>query len=173
VATFRSKNKPLRTFKAAKRVVPAGVHTVKVDRLATDGRGVARSAGKTIFVGGALAEELVDVRYTATHKNYDEAICVVVKEPSINRVEALCAHYQDCGGCNLQHLAYDEQLQLKQTSLQQQLNYLLVASEHDAINLSEAIVGQAYQYRHRARLAVDNNKKALSSGSNKTLVIKS
>ncbi len=164
MATFRSKNKPLRTFKAAKRTVPTGNHRVTIDRLATDGRGVARPAGKTVFVVGALPGEVVDVRYSAVHKNYDEAVCVMVKDASANRVTAQCAHYQNCGGCNLQHLSYDEQLLVKQDGLQQQLNHLLIDDKHGPLILSEAVVGQAYQYRHRARLTVTANKKNFKIG---------
>ena len=83
--------------------------TVSINDLSHDGRGVARwpdgSAGKTVFVAGALPGERVTARQTARSRHFDEAETVEVLQASPDRVAPRCAHFGVCGGCALQHLA--------------------------------------------------------------------
>jgi 23S rRNA (uracil1939-C5)-methyltransferase len=119
--------------------------------LAHDGRGVARIDGKTVFVADALPGESVELRRVARHRNYDEAELerVIVASPS--RVTPLCRHFGTCGGCSLQHLAPDAQLEFKQRQL---LENLARIGEVAPQRVLEPLAGPIWHYRRRARLGV-------------------
>ncbi len=116
-----------------------------------DGRGVAHNKGKTLFVEGALTGEQVSARVHSSRSRYDEAFCHKVLEPSPHRVDPLCPHYRLCGGCQLQHLDPDAQIELRQQLVLEQLQRL-GGIRPDAI--SAALNGSPWHYRRRARLAV-------------------
>lgn len=78
-----------------------------------EGEGVSRVNGFTLFVHGALPGEKVKVRVTGLKKQYGFAELLEVVEPSPDRIQAPCPVYEECGGCQLQHLDYAAQLRLK------------------------------------------------------------
>ena len=116
-----------------------------------DGGGVARLEGKAVFIEGALPGERVRFRYVHRHKRYDSGGLVEVLEPSPNRVTPPCPHYGTCGGCDLQHLRPEIQLQAKQQILAEQLERLGKVKPESWL---EPITGPALGYRRRARLGV-------------------
>ncbi len=122
-----------------------------VESLAHDGRGVARLAGKTVFVDGALPGERVMLRRTRSHRRYDEAVTVEVLEAAPGRVEPRCAHFGTCGGCSLQHLDAALQLDAKQQHVAEQLARL---GRVEPDRWLAPLTGPAWHYRRRARLGV-------------------
>ncbi len=124
---------------------------VNIERLAHDGRGVARGAdGKTLFVDGALPGERVEVAVHRTRKRFDEAHVRALLEPAAERVAPPCAYYGQCGGCDLQHLAVAAQREHKREVLVELL-------QREGIELTEppeVLVGEPLGYRRRARLGV-------------------
>ena len=89
-----------------------------------DGRGVARIDGKAVFIEGALPGETVRFRYRERRKRYDTGEVAEILEPSPDRVTPPCPHYGTCGGCDLQHLRPEAQLQAKQEIVAAQLEHL-------------------------------------------------
>lgn len=118
--------------------------SLRVERLGDDGRGIARHGDKVVFVADALPGEEIRAKRVRRHKRFDEARCVERLNRSADRVEPSCIHYQDCGGCQLQHLDYPAQLGHKQ----QRLAGLLGGGQEP-----ELISGSPLGYRHRARLS--------------------
>ncbi|MEW9701934.1 23S rRNA (uracil(1939)-C(5))-methyltransferase RlmD [Paenibacillus sp. SI8] len=78
-----------------------------------DGEGVGRVNGFTLFVGGALPGERALVRVEHLKKQYGYAELLQVLEASPDRVDPDCGIYEQCGGCQLQHLGYEAQLRVK------------------------------------------------------------
>lgn len=78
-----------------------------------DGEGVGRVEGYTLFVSGALPGEQVEVKVLKTKKQYGYAKLQKVLKPSSDRVSPPCEIYDQCGGCQLQHLSYEAQLDWK------------------------------------------------------------
>jgi 23S rRNA (uracil1939-C5)-methyltransferase len=119
--------------------------------LAHDGRGVARDAGKAVFIDGALPGEHVRYRIFKRRRQLDEAGLVEILSPSPDRVVPRCAHFGICGGCSLQHLSAPAQLQAKQRQLLDNLERIgRVIPERVLAPLR----GPAWAYRRRARLGV-------------------
>jgi len=122
-----------------------------VESLSYDGRGVARIDGKTVFIEGVLPGERVRFRYFNKYKNYDSGGLVDILEPSPDRVTPPCPHYGVCGGCDLQHLRPEVQIQAKQRIVAEQLAHL---GKVEPQNWLAPITGPALGYRRRARLGV-------------------
>lgn len=84
-----------------------------VEKLVFGGKGLIRHEGLVIFVADVLPQEEVVVEIITTKKSYAEARLVEVITPSPDRVKAPCPYFGTCGGCQLQHVAYPEQLKAK------------------------------------------------------------
>ncbi len=102
---------------------------LKIDKLGMNGEGVARplrdidemggneninkELQKVTFVDFALPEEMVEVEIIQEKSKFCNARLKHVVESSADRVVAPCPYFTRCGGCNLQHLKYDKQLEFK------------------------------------------------------------
>lgn len=136
--------------------VPKSLPELFIERQGHDGRGIAHNKGKTIFVEGALAGETVSARITKSHRRFDDAICQSILTPSPDRIEPSCEYYDRCGGCGLQHLSIMRQRDVKRDALVDQLERLGRLSD---ISLQEALTGDEWGYRRKARLGVKWNRK--------------
>ena len=79
---------------------------LKIKRLGINGEGIGYFKRLIIFVPYALPKEEVLVKITKATPRYAEGELIKVKKPSKDRVVAPCPVYYECGGCQLQHLAY-------------------------------------------------------------------
>ncbi len=86
---------------------------VEIQSLTNLGSGVARVDGWVVFVPFSLPGETVRARVFRNDKNCSHADLVEVLKPSPDRVEPGCPLFGDCGGCQYQHLSYDQQLAWK------------------------------------------------------------
>lgn len=123
-----------------------------IEGLSHEGRGIARQDGKTLFVAGALPGEHVEARITKSHRRYDEAECLKVMTSSPDRAQPVCEHYGVCGGCDLQHLTHERQIEEKQKIVLDQLERLgKIQPEH----IESPLRSTATQYRRSARLGIN------------------
>jgi 23S rRNA (uracil1939-C5)-methyltransferase len=107
---------------SSKPTVNTGARLVlNITDLNHDGKGVGKHEGFTCFVTGALPQEKVEVSITRVRKSYAEAELLAIIDPSPARVQPPCPYYNSCGGCSLQHFAYDEQLKWKQQRVYESL----------------------------------------------------
>jgi 23S rRNA (uracil1939-C5)-methyltransferase len=129
----------------------AAPQEAQVIDLAQDGRGVAKAAGKTVFIDGALPGESVRFTVYKRRRQFDEAGLDEILSASPQRIEPGCRHFGVCGGCSLQHLEPGAQLRAKQTQL-------LDAFEHIGgvvpDRVLEPLQGAPWAYRRRARLGI-------------------
>lgn len=119
--------------------------------LTHDGQGVADIDGEKIFISGALPGELVRVSLRRRKRRFREAQLVDVLRPSDSRVEPPCSYFHRCGGCAVQYLDYDAQVEFKQSTVRQAL--VRIGGIEPARWL-EPITGPEWHYRRRARLGV-------------------
>jgi 23S rRNA (uracil1939-C5)-methyltransferase len=110
--------------------------------------GYVMGRGKgVVFIKGALPGETVEVEVTEKKRDYSVAIAREVVEPSPFRVEPPCPYFGVCGGCQLQHLAYPEQVAMKGLVLSDALKR--IGGIETA--LPEPLSGEQFGYRHRAQ----------------------
>jgi 23S rRNA (uracil1939-C5)-methyltransferase len=119
-----------------------------VTGLTHEGEGIVRE-GKTAFVGGALPGELIRYRRVRTHRGHDEGQLLEVIAPSADRVTPRCAHFGTCGGCALQHLSGERQIELKEQQLRDALERVAKVRPQAWL---PPLRGPQWGYRRRARL---------------------
>lgn len=85
-----------------------------VEDYASEGRSLGRWEGKVVFVERTVPGDVVDVFLYKNKKDWAEGYPLVFHELSAKRVKPFCAHFGDCGGCQWQMVAYEEQLKFKQ-----------------------------------------------------------
>ena len=95
---------------------------IDITGLGSSGEGVGKYEGFTVFVPGALPQEKVKGKITLVKKSYSTAKLVGIIEPSVERVQPACPIYKQCGGCQLQHLSYSGQLEVKREQVQAALS---------------------------------------------------
>lgn len=135
-----------------------------VDRMSHDGRGIAQWNGKTLFVEGALTGERISARLVRDHARYAEARLDKLIDAAPERVEPACAHYAECGGCQLQHFDSEQQVVFKQAAVLQQLElWGGVKPKHVLAPIRSA----TQAYRRRARLGVDYTEGEVTLGFRK------
>lgn len=126
-------------------------HIATIEKFSHDGRGIARIEGKTTFIDGALPGEKVSFKYTKIKKDFDEGKTLAVLSKSGQRAEPRCAHYQYCGGCSLQHLDENLQIQEKQNLL---IDLLQRIAHIQPKTILPPLNSQSWNYRNKARLSV-------------------
>lgn len=108
---------------SAGKVAAGRVYEMQVQDLGSEGEGVGRIGGLAVFVPGALPGETVLVRVIERRPRYARGEIVEIVAPSgeCERVIPLCSYYDECGGCQLQHLSYPDQLRYKRNVVVQAL----------------------------------------------------
>jgi len=128
---------------------------VTTERLAYGGDAIAHHEGLTVFVPLAAAGERLRVRVIERKKNYARAVIEAILEPSPERRAPLCAHFGDCGGCQLQHLNYDAQLAAKAAFIRDALTRIgKIDWPHEIPLLHAAEVG----YRARTQVKLERGR---------------
>jgi 23S rRNA (uracil1939-C5)-methyltransferase len=89
------------------------VINLRLESIAHGGEALGRFEGKPVFVKGGAPQESVDVRITEDRKTWARAELLEIIEASPVRIKSACAYYGKCGGCNLQHIDYNAQLEAK------------------------------------------------------------
>ncbi len=92
-----------------------------IKRLGINGEGVGYFKRQVVFVPGALPGEEVVAEVTKVLPKYSEARIKKIRKPSEHRVTPVCPVYEECGGCQLQHLHYTQQLKEKRDIVIQSL----------------------------------------------------
>lgn len=138
-----------------RKKIPTNAVTVRIEssnNMSHDGRAVVRINDKTTFIHGALPGELIEFQYTSQKKRHDEGRILRVIEASDVRVEPGCRHFEICGGCSLQHIHPDYQIQIKQKALLDALQHIGKLAAEDIL---PPLVNQSpWGYRRKARLGV-------------------
>jgi len=122
--------------------------TLDVESLAYGGKGVARRNGYVVFVAGALPGDRVTAEVTRAKRAYAEASTREVVRPSPDRVPSRCDHGgEPCPGAPWQALAYEEQLQQKQSQVKDALVRLGGLEGFDLEPIEPAI--EQWRYRNK------------------------
>lgn len=125
--------------------------------VAAEGNGLGHAAdGRVVFVPLTAPGDVVDVQLVRKRKAFYEGIAVCFHELSRLRVEPVCSHFGECGGCKWQHLSYAEQLRAKQ----QQVVDSLKRIGHLNLPEAEPIIGAERQtgYRNKIEFTFSNRR---------------
>ena len=129
-----------------KSMIIGEIFTAPVERLASGGAGVLHYQGQTIFMDHAAPGDTVVGRVRENHGNWARAELVEITEASPSRVAPACPAYGRCGGCSLQHLAYEAQAREKSAILRENLARIGGITDPPEI---AAHSSPAFEYRNR------------------------
>ena len=133
---------------------------VEIEDIGNDGEGIGKADGFTLFVKDAVVGDIVEARIVKIMKNYAYARLEKVIKPSPFRVEAKCAYHRQCGGCQLQALSYEKQLEFKEKKIRDSL-IRIGGFEPEYVDAHmEPIVGmeEPFRYRNKAQYPVGTDK---------------
>ncbi|MEW6246595.1 MAG: 23S rRNA (uracil(1939)-C(5))-methyltransferase RlmD [Nitrospirota bacterium] len=136
--------------------------TVTIEKLVQGGKGLARHDGQVLFVRGAIPAETVAVIGKASKKGYQEAAIRDIVQASPDRVVPPCPVYETCGGCQLQHIRYEAQLELKREVLGETLARVGKLKVDDIAPVIPS--PSAYGYRSSVRFTVFRQRSGFALG---------
>ncbi len=131
------------------------VHTLEVTGYSSDGLGVARLEGQVVFVAGALAGERCRVKLLKVNKKAAWGKAEEILAPSPARRAPDCPYFGRCGGCQLRHMSYEEELRFKRDKVDG------VLARVGGLSLrTEEILGAAdpLRYRNKVQFPVAPNR---------------
>lgn len=89
------------------------VYQGKVLSISSDGQGIIRQNNFVVFVPFTAPEDIILYRILLRKKNFAQGELLEILEPSPKRIQPFCRYYGTCGGCQLQHITYEAQLESK------------------------------------------------------------
>lgn len=127
-------------------------YTVKIEALSSEGSGIARVDGYTLFVPQTVVGDEVRILVLKTKSSYGYAKVLEIISPAKNRIEPVCRHFSKCGGCQLMCLSYEEQLNFKKQTVRDALLRL------GGIDANPDIIGMDEPYRYRNKMVFPIDK---------------
>ena len=94
---------------------------IRIETMGSTGEGIGKIDGYPLFVKDALPGDLAEVRLTKVKKTYAYARLERLVSPSPDRTEARCPLHRRCGGCQIQALSYEKQLEYKEQKVREDL----------------------------------------------------
>lgn len=133
---------------------------LKITDMGVDGEGIGKYDGMTFFVKNALIGDEILARVLKLKKNYGYARVEEILTPSPYRVEPKCPIHRQCGGCQIQALSYEKQLEFKGEKVRNNLLRIGGFSEEELDQVMEPTVGmeEPYRYRNKAQFPVGKDK---------------
>lgn len=122
-------------------------YTVEIIDMSSEGHGIAKIDGYTIFIPQTVVGDVVNALIVKVKTSFGYGKAVEVVSPSQYRTEPICETFSKCGGCQLMHMDYNAQLNWKQSVVQNNLERISGFTDLDI----EPIVGmdKPYEYRNK------------------------
>ena len=121
------------------------------------GKTVAKAPdGRVIFLSNTVPGDVVDIRTGKKKKAYFEGTAIKFHEYSDKRVEPVCEHFEHCGGCKWQNMAYEHQLAYKEKEV---INNLIRIGHLELPEITP-ILGckKSYFYRNKMEFSFSNSR---------------
>ena len=130
--------------------------TVKIEDMGHDGEGIGKAEGYTLFIKDTVIGDVVEAKIMKMKKNYGYARLVRVLAASKDRTEPKCSVARACGGCQLQFLTYEKQLEFKKNKVVGNLERIGGFSDISV----EKVMGMEnpWRYRNKAQFPVGKDK---------------
>lgn len=122
------------------------------------------STGKTVFVPYGCPGDMVDIELVNDGPKFARGEIVDIVKPSDSRVDAPCPYFTICGGCDLQHVSYEIQLQSKQQSIFENLTRIGKMDKVKNAFDKTLFTKHEYGYRNKVEFAVRKADKGFELG---------
>jgi len=127
---------------------------IKIEKLDNQGRGISYVNEVITFIPNTLPEEIADIRIVKRSKKVNEGQVITLIKKSPKRVEPKCKYYNICGGCDLMHINYEEELLYKENKVKEVLSRF---GNIDSSIIKKIIPNDEYNYRNKALFQVKKN----------------
>ena len=147
-----------KAIKQAAQTIPVckgRTYELQIDRLGTSGEGVGRYDNFTVFVPNALPGETVSVIIEEVKNSYARGRIKQILHESVDRVAPLCELYEECGGCQLQHLSYEAQLRAKRAQVVDALTHIGKLPQIPVMETLRA--EEPWNYRNKMQFPIGRN----------------
>ena len=137
---------------------------VTIKRIGINGEGIGYYKKQAVFIPGTLVGEEVVATCTRVAGGYAEAELVRVKKKSRHRCQPACEVYGQCGGCQLQHMTYPEQLRIKRDAIWQAVERYTNLDPEELDIRPTMGMDNPYNYRNRAQMPVGYDEDGVMVG---------
>lgn len=129
----------------------------EISHLDSLGQGVAKKDGEVYFIKKTLPQEQGTASFLAKSKgvHFYKLEELTIKSPL--RQNALCPHFLECGGCDYQHISYEEEIKNKKEQLARL--FQKISRKNDTIFVHSA--PRRFNYRNRIQLHYNKKEKRL------------
>lgn len=136
---------------------------VTIKRLGINGEGVGYYRRKAVFIEGALPAEVIKAKVTRAESKFIGAEIVQIEKRSPHRIDAPCPVFGICGGCQIQHLSYEGQLQGKEEIVREAFSRFAGIQD---LKKMKPILGMEHpwDYRNKAQLQLGMQKEQIIAG---------
>ncbi|MEK6645469.1 MAG: 23S rRNA (uracil(1939)-C(5))-methyltransferase RlmD [Candidatus Firestonebacteria bacterium] len=108
--------------------------------------------GFVVFVPFTVPGDIVDAEITNLAKNFARAKILAIVKPSSNRIDSVCKHFGECGGCHWQNIKYEYQLKYKEDIVRNTLKR--IGKLDDVLVQPTIAIGKEFEYRNKIQIQV-------------------
>ena len=140
--------------------------TKKIDEMNLLGNGITKLDGCVVFCLGAVDGDTVTAAITQEKKNFKIASVISIDEPSPHRCGSDCPNFPDCGGCDLRHITYEHELEVKKAGVEAALR----KAGQGEIKVTEILSAAPESYRNKAVIRFEGTTYGFSEAGSDNIV---
>ena len=130
--------------------------TVTIEDVGINGEGIGKIDGYPLFIKDAIIGDIAKVKVTKASKNYGYGRLIEITKPSIHRVEPECETARKCGGCQIQEMKYESQLEFKKNKVKNNLDRIGKLTDY---KIHETLGCETpFRYRNKAQFPIGKDK---------------
>jgi len=138
------------------------VEKLEIVDIGESGDGIGKLNEFTIFTDKGVPGDIIKVEIIKKEKNFARARMIEIVQPSQKRVEPKCKYFEECGGCQIQNINYEEQLRLKKDKVE---NALKRIGKLENIKVNDTIgMENPYNYRNKVQFPLQKDGKEMKIG---------
>ena len=122
--------------------------TVVIETLTNAGDGLGRMGAQAVFVPGTMPGDTVRVKLVKQKTSWAQGRLITLVSPAAERIPPRCQHAGECGGCDWQHVPYDQQLDAKRSQFSEVMQRI---GGFDNL-LVPAVTPSEHQFQYRNRI---------------------
>ncbi len=136
------------------------VVTVTIEDFGVGGEGIGKIDGYALFIKDAVIGDVVEAKVMKAKKNYGYGKLQKIIRPSEHRVMPRCPIARQCGGCQMQAVSYDKQLEYKNRKVWNNLKRIGGIPEKllEAVMEPPCGMEEPYRYRNKAQFPIGRDK---------------
>ena len=139
---------------------------IKILDISYNGSGVGKEkSGKTIFVPKVDVGEEAEVEVLKTNKTFDEGKVLTLLNTSSHRIKPKCPYFENCGGCDFQHLTYEREKEIKLKIIKREFEKIGVKENIEFVDSKKR-----FNYRNKITLKHQNGKLGFNEASSHNFV---